>query len=88
VDKQTELEQAKKVSQSASSKLLDLRCMCDACENRTQDTYRLFVSCVNCGWNGIAILRKGDRPSTGKECPHCGCSYRLSFGTDPVFKQI
>lgn len=63
---------------------LDCRCKCKDCEARTQETYRLSVTCSNCGWSGVALLRKGDRPSWQKECPHCGRN-NLHYGTDPVF---
>lgn len=63
---------------------LDCRCMCKDCEERTQETYRLKVSCSNCGWKGVALLRRGDSPSWMQECPHCGRN-RLHYGTDPAF---
>lgn len=69
-----------------SKKILDLRCFCDTCKSRTEDIYHLSAKCINCGWTGIATLRKGDKPPTYKECPHCGCSFTLCYGNDPLFE--
>ncbi len=64
---------------------LDLRCNCRRCIERTEETYELYVSCYNCGWEGIAIIRKGDKPNLGEECPNCEVSYRLNFKDDPKY---
>jgi hypothetical protein len=69
-----------------SEKLLDLRCFCKACEDRTKETYQLEASCSNCGWKGIAVLRKGDRHGVMVDCPHCGTP-RVNFGSDPKFSK-
>lgn len=67
--------------------MLDLRCHCSHCEERTKEVYHLRVSCTNCGWKGIAILRKGDRAGSFGECPHCDVQ-RLLFGIDPLFEEV
>lgn len=64
---------------TAKKNTLDCRCHCSRCKERTAETYSLGVSCNNCGWSGEAVMRKGDKPPHGKECPGCGCSYVLSF---------
>lgn len=51
---------------------IDCRCMCEKCESRTRETYRMSVWCT-CGWEGTALLRKGDKPPILKDCPNCGC---------------
>jgi hypothetical protein len=53
---------------------IDCRCMCYRCEDREKRTYQLAVQCGNCGVDGTATLRVGDRPPTMKICPHCGVS--------------
>lgn len=67
--------------------VLDLRCDCKDCEDRTKETYNLEVSCINCGWKGIAKIRKGDKAPLGEECPNCGRTWQLSYGNDPKFKK-
>lgn len=62
---------------------MDCRCHCSLCEARTQETYRLSLTCINCGWEGTALIRKGDKFSSMRECPHCGVSWVLHAGTDP-----
>jgi hypothetical protein len=64
---------------------LDLRCFCKRCEDRTKKIYKLSVNCINCGWNGQVIIRKGDKPGLQTECPNCGCTFVLSYGHDPKF---
>jgi len=58
----------------------DYCCHCDRCKNRTEETYQLSVTCLNCGEKHIGTFRKGDRPGIMRECPFCGVS-RLRFGT-------
>lgn len=52
--------------------ILDCRCMCEACEARTKETYNLTIKCYNCGWDGVALIRKGDGFPSAKDCPNCG----------------
>ena len=40
---------------------IDCRCKCKECEARTQETYRLSLTCINCGWEGTALISKGDK---------------------------
>ena len=79
-------EKNQKSKNSAIAELLDLRCFCKRCEERTKETYQLEVLCSNCGWKGIALLRKDDEASRMKECPNCGCSWVLCFGEDPKYQ--
>lgn len=65
--------------------ILDLRCDCKDCKKKTKDIYHLHVKCHNCGWKGVAILRKGEKPPTEHKCPHCECSFTLNYGGDPKF---
>lgn len=52
--------------------ILDCRCMCEACEARTKETYNLTIKCFNCGWDAVALIRKGDGFPSAKDCPNCG----------------
>lgn len=63
---------------------IDMRCLCMRCQERTQETYTLPAYCTNCDWVGSALLRKGDEPSTGQDCPKCGVSFRLQFRRLPA----
>lgn len=54
------------------SAVLDLRCHCWRCELQSSETYGMAWKCTNCGTAGDAIVRKGDRPDSGKACPNCG----------------
>ena len=65
--------------------VIDMRCLCGRCEDRTKETYKLNVSCSRCGWKGIALLRKGDSPDRMHKCPNCECAWVLIFGYDPKF---
>ena len=49
----------------------DMRCYCQDCEARTQETYRLYGHCANCGHKLIGVFRKGDGHGWGQECPYC-----------------
>lgn len=60
---------------------IDCRCMCEKCETRTKETYRLCVNCSNCGWIGEALIRKGDSFSSAKPCPQCGT---ICLHTKPI----
>jgi rRNA maturation protein Nop10 len=73
------------VKYDAMTRQIDARCMCDECEARTKETYTLTARCSHCGWSGTMLVRKGDRPSAMRECPHCEVAYVLNYGTDPVF---
>jgi hypothetical protein len=57
--------------------ILDFRCMCSKCEERTKETYKLQLKCSNCNWRGIALIRKGDKFSESRECPSCGVTFSL-----------
>lgn len=47
------------------------KCMCDRCESRTQDIYRMVGSCSNCCAEDILMLfRAGDR-ARSLDCPVC-----------------
>jgi predicted nucleic acid-binding Zn-ribbon protein len=61
----------------AMSEEMDCRCMCETCESRTKETYRLAYLCPNCGRKGTGLYRKGDKPSWSRECPNCGVNHLL-----------
>ena len=53
--------------------IIDARCHCADCEARTQATYQMIGSCLNCRTQGIVITyRRGDWARL-VECPVCGC---------------
>ena len=54
---------------------------------KTEDTYKLTVSCCNCGWPGSALLAKGQKPWGGRPCPNCGLTWCLNFRGDPQFAE-
>ena len=62
---------------------IDARCMCQKCEKRSKDIYRMIGSCSNCGSKNLLILfRAGDR-ACSQDCPVCRCwgtvgPYRLA----------
>lgn len=58
----------------------DFRCFCEPCENRTQDSYRLEATCLNCGIRFQAIMRHGDKHPHDADCPACGVA-RTSWGS-------
>lgn len=48
------------------------KCMCDRCEARTKDIYRMVGYCTNCGTQPILmIFRAGDKKHD-LDCPACG----------------
>jgi hypothetical protein len=48
------------------------KCMCDRCEARTTDSYRMVGRCWNCHAQPILMIyRAGDKAST-LDCPVCG----------------
>lgn len=56
--------------------IVDDTCSTGGCEFK--DTYRVKVSCGNCGWEGEMRSTCGHRPNTGlggtADCPRCECS--------------
>ena len=53
---------------------VDGRCVCAACEVRTDDVYRMVGVCINCGSTPIIMtFRVGDRTQY-LTCPVCGTS--------------
>lgn len=47
------------------------KCMCDRCEGRTQNIYRMIGHCRNCGATPILmIFRAGDK-THDLDCPLC-----------------
>ena len=68
-------------------KEIDLACYCEKCVRRTKKFYKLTVRCSNCGWEGIAKIRKGDKVLHSKECPNCKVGWRLVYGYDPKFER-
>lgn len=59
--------------------VIDMRCMCEKCQARTQETYRLAATCTNCRTECVALIRKGDKPTPSKDCPACGVSWQWLF---------
>lgn len=48
------------------------KCMCNKCEQRTKDIYRMVGYCINCGQKDVlGIFRAGDRAAR-LDCPVCG----------------
>lgn len=56
---------------------VDMRRMGLPSEQLTEETYRLYANCFNCGSEHVAVFRKGDKHPMGhqgKPCPECGVS--------------
>lgn len=52
--------------------VIDGRCFCERCEDRTQDIYRMVGSCRNCGAGPFLILYRAGDKAARKDCPACG----------------
>ena len=61
-------------------RIIDHRCFCDKCEERTKEIYYLSAGCYNCGKKWIAKFRKGDKPGIIDECPYCEVRH-IYYGT-------
>lgn len=57
---------------------IDARCGCSACEERTQDIYRMVGSCSNCGATDILILYRAGDSKADLDCPVCGHYYSVN----------
>lgn len=47
-------------------------CMCDKCESRTKNIYRMIGVCYNCGTKDIFMLFRSGDPKASLDCPVCG----------------
>ena len=56
---------------------IDARCGCAACEERTQDIYRMVGRCTNCGTKDILVLYRAGDPVSDQDCPSCGNNYTV-----------
>lgn len=56
---------------------VDGRCGCAACEERTQNIYRMVGSCSNCGTDGIFIIYRAGDSRYDQVCPVCECSHTV-----------
>ena len=52
--------------------MVDGRCGCSKCIERTEDIYRMIGGCVNCGAKPILMLFRSGDPSAHLDCPVCG----------------
>lgn len=59
--------------------VVDKKCNCDRCQNRTTETYRLRATCLNCFFRFVVEQRKGDRNPLVLECPSCEVSGTMSW---------
>lgn len=51
---------------------IDGRCMCQRCEERTTDAYRMVGYCRNCHEQNILIPYRAGDPAAPQNCPSCG----------------
>ena len=48
-------------------------------EHRELGTYTLPATCINCGWAGLTRWSQNHETDRWKQCPHCGCRFKLVF---------
>lgn len=58
--------------------LVDGRCSCAKCEERTTDVYRMIGYCENCRADVMVIFRVGDKAAPQK-CSRCGNFYAVKI---------
>lgn len=49
------------------------KCMCDRCESRTKDIYRMVGHCTNCKVEPILMIYRAGDHAAHLNCPICGC---------------
>lgn len=53
--------------------MIDARCFCTRCEERTTSIYRMVSSpCSNCGAGPFLILNRAGDKAADLDCPECG----------------
>lgn len=57
---------------SALVGIIDGRCGCRKCVERTEDIYRMVGSCSNCDAGPFLILYRAGDPKADQDCPTCG----------------
>lgn len=64
---------AKNKQKTSKQHIIDARCCCQNCKNRTEDVYWMEGRCYNCGVKGILILYRAKDKTSEKDCPVCQC---------------
>jgi hypothetical protein len=52
--------------------MVDARCMCRRCEDRTTNVYRMVGYCLNCKTEPILIIYRAGDKASDCDCPVCG----------------
>ena len=52
--------------------IIDGRCGCRACTERTMDMYQMVGDCLNCKAGPFLILYRAGDPVYDQNCPACG----------------
>jgi len=52
--------------------LIDARCGCSKCTERTQSIYRMVGDCANCKAGPFLILYRSGDQAAKQDCPRCG----------------
>ncbi len=52
--------------------VVDGRCGCNGCVERTENIYRMVGVCLNCGAKPILMLFRVGDPAASQDCPICG----------------
>ena len=48
------------------------KCICERCETRTQNIYRMVGACRNCQTEPILMIFRAGDPARSLDCPACG----------------